>query len=70
VLNTFLFQICVSFAEEVFYRGVGIESIRIFENTRFPIVAVVATSLIFGTGHGLGALYSGQEFNWACPKAS
>ena len=64
VLNTFLFQICVSFAEEAFYRGVGIETIRIFENTRLPTVAVVTTSLIFGIGHGLGALFSGQEFNF------
>lgn len=67
VINTFLFQACVSFAEEVFYRGVGIDSIRVFENTKFPISAVVATSLFFGIGHGLGSLFSGQGFNflWA-----
>jgi membrane protease YdiL (CAAX protease family) len=67
VLNTFLFQTCVSFSEEVFYRGVGIESIRVFEKRRFPFVAVATTSLVFGIGHGLGTLFSGQGFNfiWA-----
>lgn len=65
VLNTFIFQLVVSFAEEWFYRRIGIEYISSKEPFRFPLWAILSTSAIFGLGHGLNPLLLGNgSFGW------
>ena len=49
VLNTFVAVTIVPFAEELFYRGLGV---RVFAAFGAP-VAIVVTALVFGLAHGI-----------------
>jgi membrane protease YdiL (CAAX protease family) len=49
LVNTVLIVTWGPFAEELFYRGLGVTVLRIFG----PMVAVVGTALAFGLAHGI-----------------
>ena len=48
-VNAVVIVTVVPFAEELFYRGLGVRALRIFG----PVVAVVGTALVFGFAHGI-----------------
>lgn len=49
VLNTFVAVTLVPFAEELFYRGLGVRALQVFGAP----VAIVVTALVFGLAHGI-----------------
>lgn len=49
VLNTFVTVTLVPFAEELFYRGLGVRALQMFGAP----VAVAVTALVFGFAHGI-----------------
>ena len=70
VLNTFVTVTIVPFAEELFYRGLGVRALQIFGAP----VAIGATALVFALAHGIlvalpGLFVFAAGLGWARVRA-